>query len=85
MCKWNKYGDTRIDPCMRYLIRFLKNKDVPTFACCCGHNKYPMSIILKNVNGEFYEVFTGKIIPRKRRFYKRDKQKYYYISEVVKK
>lgn len=31
------------------------------------------------------EVFTGVIIPRKRKFYKKDKQGYYYIPEVMEK
>ena len=80
MCKLNKKsGLTRIDPCMKNIIKIISG----TFACCCGHGKYPMTIILKNINGEFYEVFSGKTIPRKKRFYKKDKQGYYYIPEVI--
>lgn len=79
MCKFNPKNDSRrIDPCMKNLIKVLPG----TFACCCGHGKYHMSIILKNINGDFYEVFSGKIIPRKKRFYKKDKEGYYYIPEI---
>jgi len=47
MCKLNKKsGLTRIDPCMRNIIKWLKNKHIP-ISCCCGHYKYPMTIIIK--------------------------------------
>lgn len=48
MCKWNKWGDTRIDPCMRELIKFLEIKHKPILSCC-GHGKYKPSIIVKGV------------------------------------
>jgi len=31
----------------------------------------------------FYELISGKEIPRKRNFYKKDKEGYYYIPETV--
>ena len=80
MCKWNKNGDTRIDPCMKNIIKVIPG----TFSCCCGHKKYPMTIVLKNIKGEFYEAFSGKIIPRKKRFYQKDKKGVYFIPEVSK-
>lgn len=79
MCQWNKWGDTRIDPCMRNLIKYIPN----TFACCCGHGKYPMTIVVKNVKGEFLDIVSGIIIPRSKRFYKRDNHGVYYIPEVI--
>jgi hypothetical protein len=88
MCKWNKWGDTRIDPCMRYFIQYLKDnlndKEMKIVACCCGHKKYPMTIIVKfSYNkGQAFDIVSGKLIPRKRNFYKRDKQGYYFIPEV---
>ncbi len=75
MCKVNiKSGDTRIDPCMKPILKHIHGYIV---ACCCGHGKYPMTIIKKM---GFYndpynlEIISGKVIPRKRRFYKRDKK-----------
>ena len=87
MCKWNKWGDTRIDPCMRDYIEMLNkilNRIYETKACCCGHGKYPKTIVvgLKGKKSLCFELISGKMIYRTRRFYKRDKQGYYYIPEV---
>ena len=86
MCKWNKWGDTRIDPCMRKLIQNLNarfKKGVRTVGCCCGHGKYPMTIVIDFGYGNF-EIIHGKTIPRKKKIYKRDKQGVYYVPEVSK-
>ena len=84
MCKFNPKNDSRkIDPCMKYLIRYLQNMNVPTLACCCGHGKYNMTIIVKFNSYAVLDIVSGKEIPRKRRFYKKDKQGYYFIPEVV--
>jgi hypothetical protein len=81
MCKFNhKNNSRRIDPCMKNILKVIPG----TFACCCGHGKYPMTIVLKNINGEFYEAFSGKIISRKKKFYRKDKQGMYFIPEVSK-
>ncbi len=83
MCKWNKWGDTRIDPCMKYLIDFLQNSGIKTLACCCGHGKYKMTIVVKHFSGNtFWDIMSNTLIPRKRKFYKRDKKGVYYIPEV---
>ncbi len=85
MCKWNKWGDTRIDPCMREFIKNLNMSLVGTVkvvSCCCGHGKYPMTIVV-NDYGLTYDLVSGKKIPRKKKFYKRDKQGIYYIPEVI--
>lgn len=84
MCKWNKWGDTRIDPCMRTFIKQLNgslNNHLKIIACCCGHNKYPMSIIVTN-GVIIWDLVSGVEIPRKVKFYKRDKQGYYFIPEI---
>lgn len=96
MCEWSKWGDTRIDPCMRELIKWMGNKH-HTVLSCCGHGKYPMTLIVKEyiyVNGKkaivFREIFSGKILRTKenplksdpKKFYKRNKQGVYYIPEV---
>ncbi len=88
MCKWNKWGDTRIDPCMRKFIKNLNDSGIRTLACCCGHGVYPMTIVADLVIKPFtaprpVEMFSNVEIPRKKKFYRRDKQGYYYIPEVV--
>lgn len=86
MCKLNKKsGLTRIDPCMRNLIEFINEHSnmVTTVACCCGHGKYPMTIVLKDSLGLVYDLMSGIEIPRKKKFYKKDKQGYYYIPETL--
>jgi len=85
MCKWSKWGDTRIDPCMKCFIDYFNSycaDRLTILACCCGHSKYPMSLVVKDKNNNIFEMFSGIEIPRPVRFYKRDKQGYYYIPEV---
>jgi len=89
MCKKTNYktSNTRIDKCMRNFIRNLSqgcDGRYKILACCCGHGKYPMSIVAKSRRGTIFEMFSNKDIPRTRNFYKRDKQGYYYIQEAAK-
>ena len=86
MCKWNKWGDTRIDPCMKihiHNLNMIKKEYFKIRACCCGHGKYPMTIVVEN-DGVIWDLVSGKSIFRKKKFYKRDKQGVYYIPEVTK-
>lgn len=84
MCnkKQFKYCPSEIDDCMKFFIDYLNKSNTKTLACCCGHNKYPMSIVA-DVKGLHIELFTGIIINRKKRFYKKDAKGYYYIPEAV--
>ena len=83
MCKLNQKNDSRkVDPCMISLITYLKVYGMKPVASCCGHKKYQMSIFC-DFDGEKKEIISNKIIPRIRRFYKKDKQGYYYIPEVI--
>lgn len=68
---------------MRKFIDFLSRvHNVETLACCCGHGKYPMTLIVKKYN-TIYEIFSGTIMKRKKKFYKKDKKGYYYIPEIL--
>ena len=85
MCKLKKYHktiNTQIDKCMIELIKYLQ-KEYKILACCCGHSKYPATVIVKNTQGLIYELLTKglPVIPRTRNFYKKDNQGYYYIPE----
>ena len=74
----------RLDSCMRNLIKHI-NEYMPckTLGCCCGHNVYPMTIVVQENNGLRFELLSNILIPRTRRFYKKDDEGFYYIPEVV--
>lgn len=82
-----KTSNTRIDKCMRLLITNLNisfKKGVKTIASCCGHRKYPMTVVIySNNTNQTYELFSGEVIQRTRNLYQRDKQGYYYIPETI--
>lgn len=48
---------------------------------CCGHGKYPPTIIVENRTGGFYEAISGKRLYSSRGFYKKDKKGIYHIPE----
>jgi len=87
LCKKQKGIHNRIDKCMKQFVKNI-NLILPSklkiVACCCGHFKYPMTIVLEyNKGTKYLDMVSDIIIPRKRRFYKKDKQGYYFIPEVV--
>ena len=89
MCKFNPKNDARfIDPCMKIFMENLslafEKIDHKILACCCGHGKYPMTIIVGLGENLRYDLVSGKYITRKKKFYKKDKQGVYYIPEVQK-
>gem|GEM_PF-1410826 len=79
-----RHPNNRIDSCIRHLMTHLNRlPNFPTVSSCCGHGVYPLTIVIKNeVTGEFWELLSGRRIPRKQRFYVRDRQGRYYIPEV---
>lgn len=88
MCEHKKYkktSDTRIDNCMTHLVSFINlHTQFKTVACCCGHNKYNSTLIIKGkVLPTVWEIFSGTPIIYKRKYYKRDTQGYYFIPEVT--
>lgn len=79
-------SNRKIDTCMKNIIDFMKAKGgkIQPVACCCGHRKYPMTIIV--TNGKiFWDLVSNKIIPRKKKFYKKDDGGFYYIPETLEK
>lgn len=80
MCDNN--NPRKIDECLRNLIPVINLTKFKTLACCCGHRKYPMTIVV--TNGKIiWDLISNKIIHRKKRFYVKDKQGYYYIPETI--
>lgn len=86
MCKKKqfKYVPSKIDECMQDLIQNINLflDEAETVACCCGHGKYNMSIIIQDKYGNNWDICSNEIIKRKKRFYLRDDEGYYYIPEV---
>jgi hypothetical protein len=91
MCKFaNNTKQGKIDKCMVELIENLKwiglgsskEDKWETVACCCGHGKYPMSIIVKSPLSIYLELVSDTYLKRKKRFYRRDSEGYYYIPEL---
>lgn len=77
----------RVDNCLKRLIPvidgLLHNCDL--VGCCCGHGRYPMTIVVRyRRDGRIRELLSGTDLPRKKRFYVKDKDGYYYIPEVTK-
>ena len=90
MCKKKqfRYCPSEIDECMKDFIMFLEDNGIKPIACCCGHQKelkgkYPLTIIIRNHDGYGFDIVNWVAIPRKRNFYKRDKEGYYFIPEVI--
>lgn len=86
---FRKGSDTewkKVDKCLSGLLCFINgNTSFRTLGSCCGHGKYPMSIVCKSPFGFNVDICSGKIIPRKRRFYIKDSKGFYYIPEVSEK
>jgi len=90
MCEFNPKNDgRRIDPCMKPCLTLLSVflNGAKVVACCCshGHKDYPKTIVIETI-GKYknhFELFSGVKIPRKKKFYKKDKQGFYYIPETL--
>ena len=73
----------RCDPCIRHLLETMYRHGIRTVASCCGHGRYPVTIIAySKLNDHYWEVCSGKQIRRTRNFYKMDKNGYYFVPEV---
>ena len=72
----------RVDPCIRHFVNSLSMHGYHTVGSCCGHNKYPITIVCKTKSDRFFELISGKDIPRTRNFYKKDSEGFYYIPEL---
>lgn len=84
MCvkKQFRYCPSEIDGCMKSLISNFNVLGVETLACCCGHGKYAMTIVVR-WHSKNLEICSSKIINRKKLFYRKDKEGFYYIPECV--
>lgn len=71
-----------LDACMVSVIKKLRQNGSETIGCCCGHGRYPMTVVYRARNGNAIEYYTSTILPRKHKFYKLDDEGFYYIPEV---
>jgi len=74
----------KVDSCIANLIHALNGVGYKTLACCCGHGIYNMSIVVENTEDCVWEILSGTPIYRKKRFYVKDKQGFYFIPEIKK-
>lgn len=73
----------RVDPCIRHFIRVMRDMGFNTQGACCGHGRYPLTIICKTIDGRYFELISDINIPRTRNFYRLDKNGFYYIPELT--
>jgi len=75
--------NVRVDACLRDVIEKLNNTPIVSVGSCCGHFRYPQSILFRDYTDDKIHVFdTDIIIPRTRRFYRMDTKGYYFIPEM---
>jgi len=83
MCKFNPKNDSRrIDPCMRNFIDRMnvvfkdlendKMRDFTILASCCGHFRYPMTLVVSYYDKEceeigYFDWISGKGLYKKSR------------------
>jgi len=71
----------KVDDCIARLIVNMNQHNFKTLSSCCGHNKYPTTVVVKsNMN---LELIRHIPIPRKKRFYVKDKKGFYFIPETL--
>ena len=74
----------KVDARLALTVSLLNRCGFKTLGCCSGHGKYRQTIIITHEGSKPFDIMSGVMIPRKKRFYKKDKQGYYYIPEVEK-
>lgn len=72
----------KIDKCMADEIREANRRGIKTLASCCGHGKYPKTIVASVFDWN-YEIKSEKDIPREKRFYVEDSKGFYFIPETL--
>ncbi len=88
MCNKLPYCATRIDPCMIWQIQLIKLLDLTPLLSCCGHHKYPPTIVVLNPRSKrVYEFLSNTSLSHGIRspykYYKRDKEGFYYLPECI--
>lgn len=75
-----------VDSCIADTVDFINtelSKTFRTVGCCCGHGKYPSTIVVMDIwTGGLFEYFTGMLIPRKRNLYYKDREGIFHLPEM---
>ena len=73
----------RLDSCLRVKIDRLNKDGFRTVASCCGHGRYPETILYRTAWGSVGVLGWPSIqISRTRNFYRQDSHGFYYIPEI---
>ena len=76
-----------VDSCIAESVNYINTELSKTFkslGCCCGHGKYPKTIVVVELRtGEHFEYFTGTPIPRSRNLYYKDEEGIFHLPEVT--
>ncbi len=74
----------KLDSFMYHIILAINRAGFKTLSCCSGHGIYQPTIIFEDsIDNKTYEFVSNTEIPRKRRFYLKNKKNgLYYIPEV---
>ena len=88
MCKKLPYCSSKIDPCIKVKIDQINVfTQFRTLLSCCGHGKYPKTIVVLDNDNKVFEWFTHTVLSEGirpgKRYYKKDEEGYYYLPEVV--
>ena len=86
MCNKLPYSNPRIDKCIRETIENINKKGrYKTLASCCGHDIYPMTIVVRDkITRIILEYYTQIQLEFKKRnrYYKKDDDGFYFILEL---
>lgn len=80
------YCNPRLDKCLIDIVREINaDPKLKTLASCCGHDKYSMTIVVRNKDGDIYDLISNTTlgVRKRNRYYKKDAEGYYYIPEVI--
>jgi len=70
---------------MKPLIKYFNTMGRKTLACCCGHNRYPMTIVVESAwDKSPIEILSKTFLSKQKRYYMKDKKGFYFIPEVSK-
>ena len=85
MCTKLPYRNPRVDACLGDIIKGIRKEGFVPVASCCGHGRYPMTVVVKRPDGRMMEYFSMAPLQRKKRnrYYTRDSKGHYYIAECV--
>ncbi len=72
----------RVDSCLRDEVIALNRAGIRTVGCCCGHGRYPKTIVIRTQEGKIALHPSREDIPRKRLFYRTDSDGFYFIPET---